>query len=126
MAADDYRLLQRSFFARDALDVARDLLGKLLRRDGVIVRITEVEAYRHPNDSANHCRFGLTERNAAMWGPPGRAYVCHCCRIRNMLNLSTDRGRGAAKMLIRSAEPVLGADGDPAPPAALRRRDRRF
>ncbi|WP_346660363.1 DNA-3-methyladenine glycosylase [Nannocystis sp. RBIL2] len=108
MAADDYRLLQRSFFARDALDVARDLLGKLLRRDGVIVRITEVEAYRHPNDSANHCRFGLTERNAAMWGPPGRAYVYLCYGIHNMLNLSTnEEGEGAA-VLIRSAEPVLG------------------
>lgn len=101
-------ILPPSFYARDALDVARDLLGKLLRRGPVVLRITEVEAYRHPNDTANHCRAGRTARNAPMWGPPGHAYVYLCYGVHHMLNLVTDaEGEGAA-VLIRSAEPVAG------------------
>jgi len=49
------RFLPQSFYARDALDVARDLLGQHIHCAGVVLRITEVEAYRYPNDSANHC-----------------------------------------------------------------------
>src|SRR5689334_13275606 len=77
-------ILPQSFYARDALVVARELLGKLIRRDGVVLRISEVEAYR-PNDSASHCRMGRTGRNAPMWGPPGHAYVYLCYGIHNML-----------------------------------------
>ncbi len=101
-------LLPQSFFARDALEVARDLLGKLLEREGVVLRITEVEAYRFPDDTANHCRVGRTGRNAAMWGPPGRAYVYLCYGLHNMLNLVTDREGEGAAVLIRSCEPVAG------------------
>src|SRR3954453_1323710 len=100
--------LPQSFYARDALDVAETLLGKLLQRGEVVLRITEVEAYRHPNDTANHCRMGRTPRNAPMWGPPGHAYVYLCYGIHRMLNLVTnDEGEGAA-VLIRSCEPVAG------------------
>lgn len=60
-------LLKQDFFARDALDVAYDLVGKFLRHDGVVLRISEVEAYRYPNDSANHCYKGGTARNEVMW-----------------------------------------------------------
>lgn len=108
MTTDKSRLLPPKFFARDALVVARDLLGKQLRRGAVTVRITEVEAYRHPNDTANHCRFGVTERNAAMWGPPGRCYVYLCYGIHHLLNLSTDDEQAGAAVLIRAAEPVSG------------------
>ncbi|MCB9705342.1 MAG: DNA-3-methyladenine glycosylase [Myxococcales bacterium] len=100
--------LPASFYSGDALDVARALLGKILRRGPVVLRITEVEAYRWPGDSANHCRFGPTERNAAMWGPPGRAYVYLCYGLHNMLNIVTGaRGEGAA-VLIRACEPLAG------------------
>ena len=99
-------LLPRSFYARDALLVGRDLLGKLLIHDGVVLRITEVEAYRHPNDTANHCRAGRTERNAAMWGPGGRAYVYLCYGMHNLLNLVTDHEGEGAAVLIRACEPV--------------------
>jgi DNA-3-methyladenine glycosylase len=109
-------LLPQSFYARDALEVARDLLGKLIRRDAVSVRITEVEAYRFPDDTANHARMGLTARNAAMWGPPGRCYVYLCYGMHHMLNLSTGREGEGAAVLIRSAEPVSGL------PEILRRR----
>lgn len=101
-------LLPESFYARDALEVARDLLGKLVRREGVTLRITEVEAYRFPDDTANHCRTGPTPRNAAMWGPPGRCYVYLCYGLHNMLNLTTNREGEGAAVLIRSCEPVEG------------------
>lgn len=101
-------ILPQSFYRRDALYVARDLLGMLLARDGIVLRITEVEAYRHPGDTANHCRFGRTDRNAPMWGPAGHAYLYQCYGIHHMLNLVTgDEGEGAA-VLVRSCEPVAG------------------
>jgi DNA-3-methyladenine glycosylase len=102
------RLLPRQFYARDALDVARDLLGQEIWHGGVGLRITEVEAYRYPDDSANHCRAGLTTRNAPMWGPPGRAYVYLCYGLHQMLNLVTNRNGEGAAVLIRSCEPLAG------------------
>jgi DNA-3-methyladenine glycosylase len=102
------QILLQSFYERECLEVALDLVGKLLRRGPVTLRITEVEAYRFPGDTANHCRFGKTARNAPMWGPAGHAYVYLCYGIHQMLNLVTDgEGRGAA-VLIRSCEPVEG------------------
>ncbi len=102
-------LLEPDFYARGTLEVARDLLGKLLARDEVVLRITEVEAYRR-HDSANHCRAGRTERNAPMWGPPGRAYVYLCYGIHHLLNLVTEpEGTGTA-VLIRACEVVEGLD----------------
>lgn len=101
-------LLPQSFYARDALEVARDLLGKQLRGAGVTLRISEVEAYRFPGDTANHARAGRTARNAAMWGPPGRCYVYLCYGMHNMLNLVTDPEGAAAAVLVRAAEPVEG------------------
>ena len=104
------RILPQSFFARESLEVAHALLGKLLQRGPVTLRITEVEAYRHPGDTANHCRFGPTARNAPMWGPPGHAYVYLCYGMHQLLNLVTDgEGEGAA-VLIRACEPVAGFD----------------
>jgi DNA-3-methyladenine glycosylase len=103
-----------AFYARDALGVARDLLGALIVRrtaDGVVaLRITETEAYRHPDDSANHCRAGRTRRNWAMWGPPGHAYVYVCYGLHAMLNLVTGRDGEGAAVLIRAAEVVAGLE----------------
>jgi DNA-3-methyladenine glycosylase len=102
------RVLPQSYYARDALVVARELLGCHLRHDAVVLRITEVEAYRYPDDTANHCRMGRTQRNAPMWGPPGHAYVYLCYGMHQMLNLVTNaEGEGAA-VLIRACEPVSG------------------
>lgn len=102
------RILPQRFYARDALEVARDLLGAHLTRGGVTLRITEVEAYRFPDDTANHCRMGKTARNAPMWGPPGHAYIYLCYGLHQMLNLVTNaEGEGAA-VLIRACEPVRG------------------
>jgi DNA-3-methyladenine glycosylase len=103
-------LLPASFFQRESLVVAQDLVGMVLHRDGVAVRITEVEAYRWPEDSANHCRVGRTSRNEAMWGTPGTTYIYVCYGMHQMLNIVTDRvGHGAA-VLVRAAEPVAGLE----------------
>jgi DNA-3-methyladenine glycosylase len=102
------RLLPQSFYARDALTVAEELLGQHLHAGEVVLRITEVEAYRHPGDSASHCRMGKTARNAPMWGPPGHAYVYLCYGMHCMLNLVTNRAGEGAAVLIRACEPVAG------------------
>ncbi|MEY4510707.1 MAG: hypothetical protein RLZZ450_2829 [Pseudomonadota bacterium] len=101
-------VLPQSFFARECLEVALDLVGKLLRHGPVTLRTTEVEAYRFPGDTANHSRFGKTARNAPMWGPAGHAYVYLCYGIHQMLNLVTDGEGRAAAVLIRACEPVDG------------------
>lgn len=103
-------LVKQSFYARDALEVARDLLGKLLCHGEVRLRISEVEAYRWPHDTANHCRAGRTARNAPMWGPAGRAYVYLCYGMHQMLNLVTGQEGEGAAVLIRSCEPVEGLE----------------
>jgi len=103
-------LLTPSFFDRDALDVASDLIGVHLHHGPVILRITETEAYRWPDDSANHCHRGRTPRNAAMWGPPGHAYLYLCYGIHHMLNLVTGPDGTGAAVLIRAAEPIEGLE----------------
>jgi DNA-3-methyladenine glycosylase len=101
-------LLPQSFYARDALIVARDLLGKEIKKGQVTLRISEVEAYRWPGDSANHCRSGHTKRNAPMWGPPGHAYVYLCYGVHHLLNFVTNHEGEGAAVLIRSCELVRG------------------
>ena len=77
--ATPVRRLARDRYARDAVAVARDLLGKVLvHRDGLVrraARIVETEAYHGPDDQASHARFGRTPRATIMFGPPGFAYV---------------------------------------------------
>ena len=101
-------ILPRSFYARDVLEVAPELVGKHLRRDGVVLRITEVEAYKWPPDTAGHARAGLTARNAPLWGPPGRAYVYLCYGLHQMLNIVTGPDGHAQAVLVRACEPVEG------------------
>ena len=95
---------------------ARSLLGQLLVRGDVTLRITEVEAYGGPADSASHARHGRTTRNAPMWGPPGRAYLYFCYGMHWMLNVVTGPEGEALAVLIRSAEVLTGLD------TVLRRR----
>lgn len=102
--------LPSAFYARDALDVAYELIGATVSHAGVTLRITEVEAYRFPGDTANHARAGRTPRNAPMWGPPGRAYVYLCYGLHQMLNFVTGPEGHAAAVLLRAAEPVAGVE----------------
>lgn len=89
---------------------ARALLGALLVREGVTLRITEVEAYGGPADSASHARHGRTPRNAPMWGPPGRAYLYFCYGMHWMLNVVSGPEGEATAVLIRGAEVVAGLE----------------
>ncbi|MEM6960326.1 MAG: DNA-3-methyladenine glycosylase [Myxococcota bacterium] len=97
----------KSFFQRDTCAVAQMLLGKELVREQIRLRITEVEAYL-PDDSACHARSGPTKRNAAMFGPPGRAYVYLCYGLHHLLNIATEPEGVGAAVLIRSCEPLTG------------------
>ena len=106
--------LNRDFFARDTLTVARELLGQRLVRalDGrrLSGRIVEVEAYVGENDQASHARPGHTKRNAPMYGPPGHAYVYLIYGMHHCLNIVTEQESFPAAVLIRALEPLEGIE----------------
>jgi DNA-3-methyladenine glycosylase len=102
--------LPRSFYDRDTVTVARELLGKLLVRrttDAELIgRIVEVEAYIGPHDLASHSSKGLTDRTRIMFGPPGHAYVYLIYGMHHCMNVVTDREGHGAAVLLRALEPV--------------------
>ena len=124
-------ILRRSFYNRPTLDVARDLIGKVLVHEtraglasGVIV---EAEAYIGESDPACHAAPGPTRRNAPLYGPPGIAYVYLNYGIHYLVNAVTEAEGWPAAVLIRALEPLDGiplmrrrrASGGAKPPAAF-------
>jgi len=104
--------LLRSFYDRPTLDVARDLIGKVLvhkrrrvRTSGVIV---EAEAYIGESDPACHAAPGPTKRNAPLYGLPGHAYVYLNYGIHHCLNAIAGPAGVAGCVLIRALEPLDG------------------
>jgi DNA-3-methyladenine glycosylase len=105
-------LLGPEFFDRDTLDVAHDLLGKLVVREsnGDVRwgRVVEVEAYCGPEDRAAHSWRGLTPRTSVMFGPPGHAYVYLIYGMHNCLNFVTRQAGVPQAVLVRALEPGPG------------------
>ncbi|MFI2261753.1 DNA-3-methyladenine glycosylase [Streptomyces tubercidicus] len=104
--------LTRDFFDRPVVDVAPDLLGRTLLRntpDGPItLRLTEVEAYDGETDPGSHAYRGRTARNAAMFGPPGHAYVYFIYGMWFSLNVVCGPEGKASGVLLRAGEILTG------------------
>jgi DNA-3-methyladenine glycosylase len=105
-------ILPQAFYARPTLDVARDLIGKVLvhrtpsgTTSGVII---EVEAYIGEDDPACHASAGPTDRNQPLYGPPGHAYVYLNYGLHDMVNAVTEPEGHPAAVLIRALEPLDG------------------
>ncbi|MHB8520204.1 MAG: DNA-3-methyladenine glycosylase [Limisphaerales bacterium] len=117
------RRLPRSFYDRDTMVVAQELLGKFLVHVSCGVervgRIVEVEAYLGPHDLAAHSSRGLTERTSVMFGPPGYAYVFLIYGMYYCMNVVTERAGHASAVLLRAIEPVKNVEGRTQGPGLL-------
>lgn len=106
--------LPRSFYNRDPVEVARDLVGKRIVRairDAVLVgRIVETEAYRSSEDAASHARMGRTTRNGPMFGPAGHSYVYFIYGMHWMFNIAAHPADAAGAVLVRALEPESRID----------------
>lgn len=104
----------RVWYARDALAVARDLLGAYLTARSaagdVTLRITEVEAYEGADDPASHAFRGRTARNSAMFAEPGRLYVYRHLGLHHCVNVVARPSGEPAAVLLRAGEVVDGAE----------------
>jgi len=100
--------LPRSFYARPTVEVARDLLGKVIRYGAAAARIVETEAYLPTDDGAAHSARGRTPRTSVIFGPPGRAYVYLIYGMHYCLNVVAEREGVAGCVLIRAVEPLAG------------------
>ena len=110
----NFQPLDRKFYARDTVTVARELIGSLLLRkidDRLIVaRIVETEAYL-PDDEASHSFRGKTNRNAAMFAAPGTCYVYFIYGMYHCLNVATEAENIGAAVLIRGLDHIENCNG---------------
>lgn len=105
--------LDFDFFDRDVLDVAPELVGKLIVRQldektVIKVRITETEAYRGTEDKACHASKGLTQRTKTLYGKPGTIYVYLCYGMHYLMNVVTEKEGIPQAVLFRCGENFNG------------------
>ena len=115
--------LPRTFYDRDTILVAQELLGKwLVHIAGKVERIgkiVEVEAYLGEHDLAAHSSKGLTERTKTMFGAPGHAYVYLIYGVHHCMNIVTEHEGHASAVLLRAVEPVKNLEGKTNGPGLL-------
>lgn len=107
--------LPRSFYARPTLEVAPELLGKIIVRhtpagEILAARIVEVEAYLGQLDPASHAFRGNRGRASIMFGSPGKLYVYFTYGMHYCMNAVASQGETAGAVLIRAADPVWGIE----------------
>jgi DNA-3-methyladenine glycosylase len=103
-------ILKRAFYVRPAVEVARDLLGKVLVHGPTAGIIVETEAYLGGDDLAAHSARGITDRTRVIFGPPGHAYVYFIYGMYECLNIVAEPEGKPGCVLIRALEPVAGAE----------------
>jgi DNA-3-methyladenine glycosylase len=108
-AAHTRAAVTREFYARPVVEVARDLLGCVVRHSETAGVIVETEAY-HDSEPACHAFVGLTPRTRPLFGPPGLAYVYRSYGIHSMLNAVSEPAGVGAAVLIRAVEPLHGVE----------------
>ncbi len=108
-------MLTGDFFDRPVLEVAPDLLGRVVERhppgsdeEPVAIRLTEVEAYDGQDDPGSHAFRGRTPRNAVMFGPPGYVYVYFTYGMHWCMNVVCGETGRASAVLLRGGAVVAG------------------
>jgi DNA-3-methyladenine glycosylase len=102
------RIVPRPFYARGTVEVARELLGKIIVHGNTAGKIVETEAYLGLDDLAAHASRGVTERTRVLFGEPGHAYVYFIYGVHDCLNIVADVEGRAGCVLIRALEPLSG------------------
>ena len=106
------KILDKVFYEKETVTVAKDLLGKLLvrstRRGDMVGRIVEVEAYRGSDDPASHAYRGKTDRNYLMFGNGGHAYIYFIYGNHYCFNVTAKIGDDPGAVLVRALEPIEG------------------
>lgn len=103
-------VIDRRWLSRRALDVAPELLNKVLVVGQRAGRIVEVEAYEGVDDPASHAYRGQTPRNATMFGPPGHLYVYLSYGVHFCANVVCGTEGTATAVLLRALEPLAGVE----------------
>jgi DNA-3-methyladenine glycosylase len=103
-------ILPRRFYNRPTIEVAKDLLGKILRHEDTAGIIVETEAYLGEDDLAAHASRGITDRTRVIFGDPGHAYVYFIYGMYECLNLIAEPKGRAGCVLIRALEPTEGLE----------------
>jgi DNA-3-methyladenine glycosylase len=103
-------ILPRRFYERPTVEVARELLGKVLRHGETAGIIVETEAYLGGDDLASHSAAGITNRTRVIFGPGGHAYVYLSYGMHECMNIVAESDGRPGCVLIRALEPIEGLD----------------